>query len=143
MGAQDAYKLIHQAACGPAHAVRNRADARQRLEEELQNLTHAYPEPAIDPISPDGDLVRVHLSPYLAASGDVETLLKAFIQTSCEFRPDQEKLVSYLTTALMYVEGLQELMITLKNQGYPAVHHSKPYRAAYQPAYRVVLEKLL
>lgn len=143
MGAQDVYKLIYQAACGPGHAVSNPAQARDWLEKELHNLSDPHPEPAIDPISPDGKLVRVHLSPYLAGGGDRETLLQAFIQTSCEFCPDQLKLERTLKAALPYVEGLKELMKTLKTGGYPAVHHSEQYRAAYKPAYRVVLKKLL
>lgn len=143
MQAQDAYKLIHQAACGPAHAVTNPQAAQDWLEEELQTLHDPYPEPAIDPISPDGALVRVHLAPYLAAGGNIERLLDAFITTSREFPADPTKLRKYFDTALALFPGLESLVETLKPQGYPAMHHSPAYRKAYKPAYRVALKEFL
>jgi hypothetical protein len=141
--AQDVYKLIHQAACGPAHAVTNSKDAHDWLEKELKNLSDPYPEPIIDPISLDGALVRVHLAPYMAGGGDPEVLLNAFIRTSHEFFPDHDRLEGYLMAVQLEIAGLQELAKTLKIQGYPALHHSDQYRAAYKPAYRVVLKKFL
>ena len=143
MQAQDAYKLVHQAACGPAHAVTDPEAARAWLEKEVQGLHDPYPEPAIDTISPDGALVRVHLAPYLAAGGSIERLLAAFITTSREFPQDLSLLQAYLDTALQLFPGLESLLETLTPQGYPAVHHSEAYRAAYKPAYRVVLNLLL
>jgi hypothetical protein len=143
MGDQDAYKLIHQATCGNAHAVTDRQAARDGLFNELQNLTEPYPEPAIDPISPDGTLVRVHLSPYIATGGDPEILLHAFLMTSRTFQPDLERLETYLKAAVLLFPGLAHMGETLKDQGYPACHHSEAYRTAYQPAYRVVLEQYL
>ena len=143
MQAQDAYKLIHQAASGPAHAVTDPEAPRAWLEQEVQDLLDPYPEPAIDPISPDGTLVRVHLAPYLAAGGSIEQLLKAFITTSREFPVDHSHLQAYLDTALPLFPELESLLETIKTQGFPAVHHSKAYRAAYKPAYRVVLKKYL
>lgn len=143
MQAQDAYKLIHQATCGPAHAVTNSQAAREWLERELETLHDPYPEPAIDPISPNGDLVRVHLAPYLAAGGSIERLLEAFITTSREFPADHNKLRAYFDAALPLFPGLESLVESLITQGYPAVHHSEAYRAAYKPAYRVALKQLL
>ncbi len=143
MQAQDAYKLAHQAACGPAHAVSDPKAARAWLEEEVQNLVDPYPEPAIDPISPDGHLVRVHLAPYLVTGGSIEKLLDAFIATSNVFKPDHTQLIIYLTITLPLYPELETLLETLKPQGYPAVHHSEAYRSAYKPAYRVVLKHLI
>ncbi|HOM67267.1 MAG TPA: hypothetical protein PLA02_04480 [Brevefilum fermentans] len=143
MQAQDGYKLIHQAACGPAHAVTHREAAREWLKNELETLSDPWPEALIDPISPDGDLVRVHLAPFKAEGGDPEPLLDAFIRTSQEVIPDFQLLEEYLHTSLPFVPGLEELMSTLKPQGYPALHHSDAYRTAYRPAYRVVLKKYL
>ena len=143
MQAQDAYKLAHQAACGPAHAIVNSEDAQNWLEEEVQSLHNPYPEPAIDPISPDGCLVRVHLAPYLAAGGSIETFLDAFIATSHEFIANYTQLKTYLDSALPLFPGLESLGEALKTQGYPAAHHSEAYRTAYKPAYRVVLKHLI
>ena len=143
MQAQDAYKLIHQAALGNAHAVIHPEAVQKWLESELKDLLEPYPEPALDPISPDGTLVRVHLGPFMAAGGNLDSLLAAFFRTSSTFISDHQRLESYLEESLPYVTGLEELMRTLKNQDYPAVHHSEAYRAAYKPAYRVVLGKYL
>ncbi len=143
MQAQDAYKLIYQTACGPAHAITDPEAARAWLEKELQNLSDPYPEPASDPISPDGCLVRVHLAPYLVSGGSIEKLQDAFITTSHEFTADHTRLKSYLETALPLFPGLESLRETLKARGYPAMHHSDAYRAAYKPAYRLVFKHLL
>ena len=67
MGIQDVYKLAHQAALGPGHAVGNPAGARDYLERELDDMGAGPVEPLFDPISADGELVRVHLRPYLEA----------------------------------------------------------------------------
>lgn len=143
MQAQDAYKLVYQAACGPAHAITDPDSARTWLEKEVQTLHDPYPEPIFDPISPDGSLVRVHLAPYLADGGDLETFLHAFLRTSREIVPDFEKLEGYLTAALNTFPCLKSFKETLQAQGYPAVHHSEAYRTTYKPAYRVVLKHLI
>jgi hypothetical protein len=143
MQAQDVYKLIHQSACGNAHAISNPQAARDWLEQEVQNLCDPYPEHTIDPINPDGSLARVHLAPYLADGGNLDTLLDAFLHTSREYHANIKKLERYLDAALPLVPGLMALVANLKPQNYPAVHHSTDYRAAYKPAYRVILIKFL
>ncbi|MFN2304816.1 MAG: hypothetical protein ACK2TV_13885 [Anaerolineales bacterium] len=141
--AQDVYKLLFQAACGSAHAVINRLDARDKLQKEVDALIDPYPEPAIDPISPDGNLVRVHVSPYLAQGGDFNTLLDAFMSTGQSYPQDREKFKQFLEEAKPFVKGLEDLANGLQAHGYPAVHHSLAYHEAYKPAYRVVLQVLL
>jgi hypothetical protein len=143
METQDVYKLLHQAALGNAHAVINSQQAYDWLQSEVEGLIEPYPEPAIDPISPDGILVRVHLSPFIAQGGDLNTLVNAFVCTSEVYPQDRGKFESYLEEAMPHVEGLKGLAKELRLQGYPAVHHSSAYRAAYKPAYRVVLKRLL
>src|SRR3954454_8185237 len=65
MQLEDIYKLLHQAAMGPEHAVQDPALARARLLEEMQQLTSSPADPLVDPISPDGRLARVHLRAYV------------------------------------------------------------------------------
>ena len=60
---QDLYKLIYQAAMGCEHAVQNVAEARSWLESEVKSLRKGPEEPAIDPIAPDGRIVRINLRP--------------------------------------------------------------------------------
>jgi hypothetical protein len=84
----------------------------------------------------------VHLAPYLAAGYRIDRLLEAFITTSREFTPDHTQLKIYLDIAMPLFPKLESLLESLEPRGYPAVHHSKAYRAAYKPAYRVVLKRL-
>lgn len=52
-------------------------------------------EPAIDRISADGQIVRVHLRPFLTENGDPEALLTAFVRTANEFHGDEQVLKNY------------------------------------------------
>ena len=54
MQLDDIYKLLHQAALGPGHAVDNPAAARKRLDQEMSALGEAPAGPLRDIISPDG-----------------------------------------------------------------------------------------
>ena len=143
MEAKDAYKLINQVTCGPGHAVIDRTAAGHWLKTEVLNLNEPHPEPIFDSINPVGSLVRALLVPYLTAGGNLDTLLDAFLHTSREYHANFSKLERYLDTAQALVPGLIDLVAILKPQNYPAVHHSPTYRAAYKPAYCVVLIKFL
>ena len=147
MQLQDAYKLLHQAALGSEHAISNPDDAKRWMERELAEMGSRYDEVTIDPISPDGQIVRVHLRPFIAQGGDSEKLLAAFIRTANEFQGDKANLKSYWRTAtgMMHfsseeMDGFIELM---HMQGYPALHHSSVYEESYRPAYRVVWRKFI
>ena len=63
MQARDVYKLLHQAAMGSEHAVTDIASARAWLERELAEIGPGPAEPLVDPISPDGQIARIHLRP--------------------------------------------------------------------------------
>ena len=58
---QDLYKLLHQAALGSEQAVPDSASAERWLTMELREMGEGIVEPLIDPISHNGDVVRVHL----------------------------------------------------------------------------------
>ena len=61
MALADIYKLLHQAALGPGHAVRDPATASAALASEMPGLGEGPADPLVDPISPDGRLARIHL----------------------------------------------------------------------------------
>jgi hypothetical protein len=96
----------------------------------------------MDPISASGQIVRVHLRPFVAQGGKVETLLQAFIRTTREYRGGLQTLVDYwnITASLGYHPAVEmdNFMRSMQAQAYPAVHHSLEYRQLYRPAYRVV-----
>jgi hypothetical protein len=70
MQIQDIYKLVHQAAMGSEHAISSARGPRMWLERELAEMGSGPEETLIDPISGDGQIVRVHLRPFLARGGD-------------------------------------------------------------------------
>jgi len=152
MQVQDLYKLIHQAAMGSEHAVRDVASAQAWLDREVRELGEGPAEPALDPISGDGQIVRVHLRPYIQMQGDLDLLLRAFVRTANEYRGEVARLRAYAASAgqmadagLMPFAGAQwaEFCATLGREGYPAMHHSTVYEAAYHPAYRVVAREFV
>jgi hypothetical protein len=147
MQLDDVYKLLHQAALGPGHAIANPAEARKRLASEAASLRDGIDEPGRDVISPDGKLARVHLRPYLAGGGDLDRLGEAFVATANAWAPAPEKLAKFCgclgdlaaTGALPFPErDVVAWFEKIAAAGYPAVHHSAPYSQNYQPAYRVV-----
>lgn len=152
MQVRDLYKLLHQSAMGSEHAVGDIRTARSRLDREIASLGGGPDDPPVDPISPDGHIVRVHLRPYLHAERNLDRLLAAFIQTAYEWHGSPEYLKEYGTIAVLVVkDGL--LLISgadvvsfwaeQETRGYPAVHHSEIYKQLYRPAYRVVAREFL
>jgi len=144
---EDLYKLLHQAALGSEHAVRDEAGVREWMRRELLEMGAGPDEPEVDPISHDGRVARVHLRPYIAAGKDPERLLQAFIQTANGFKGSGDTLAAYWQQAEALASAgqlpfkpsdLHALLTEMKAQGFPAMHHSEIYESQYHPAYRVV-----
>jgi hypothetical protein len=149
---QDLYKLILQAARGSEHVVSNLTIAHRWLARELLELADGPEEPIVDPISPDGCIVRINLRPYLAARGDPNALLEAFVRTVREYRGTEVTLYRYWRYAQHMAaagllpfagEALREFFVDMQADGFPAVHHSDMYTRTYRPAYRVIVNKFL
>lgn len=144
---EDVYKLLHQAVMGSEHAAPNEASARAWLLRELAELGPGPDEPLVDPIAPGGAIVRVHLRPFAQRNLDTERLLEAFLRTAAGARGS----LATLEEALGIAERLasagtlgprQDEMLGLhlraRQEGFPAVHHSREFARLYRPAYRVV-----
>jgi hypothetical protein len=143
----DLYKLIHQASMGSEHALSDEAQARDWLTREFASLGQGPEEPLIDIISPLGQLVRVHLRPFVRLRIDGELLLKAFVRTAERFQGSADRILEYAETAadlaracFLRFDGheVTRYMLRMKDAGFPAVHHSPEFTAAYRPAYRVI-----
>ena len=143
----DLYKLLHQAAMGSEHAVRDEAHARDWLTRELAGLGPGPEEALIDPISPASEVVRVHLRPFVRRQLEAGILLEAFIRTAREFQGSADCIVEYAEAAadlaregLLRFDGdeVAEFVGRMKEARFPAVHHSPAFEAEYRPAYRVV-----
>jgi hypothetical protein len=144
---EDLYKLAHQAAMGSEHAVKDIQSARDWLSNELINMGSISADPLFDEISPDGEILRIHLNPYIDHGGDTETLLQAFVRTANEYEGSLEKLKRYWTSVEQLADSsqinfqlddLRNFIIKLDSKGYPAIHHSPKYENAYNPHYRVL-----
>lgn len=152
MQVSDLYKLIHQACMGSEHVGVSPDRARGWLMGELADLGDGPEEPLVDPISLEGEIVRVHLRPYVRAGYDPERLLHAFVQTSSLCRGSVERLAQFGEVArAMAAEGLLPFDVAeiagffrdRELHGFPAVHHSAVYKSLYRPAYRVVYRAYL
>lgn len=143
----DAYKLLHQATLGSEHAMPSRTMAEQWLAREIVSLPPGPQEPLIDTLGTGGRFARVHLRPFLAAGGVPDSLLSAFVLTASTATQDTAQLACALDAVRAMVargetgwpaESVERLFRDAAIAGYPAMHHSKGFEAAYHPAYRVV-----
>jgi hypothetical protein len=148
----DVYKLIHQAAMGSEHAIRDERSARSWMTRELAEMGEGPVEPLLDPLSVETGIVRVHLRPYIASGGDPAKLLEAFLCTANQHKGQIRLLETYWQAAVSLAESgqipfsvdeMRSFIIPLAAQGFPAVHHSSEYQKLYRPAYRVVQGSLL
>lgn len=149
---QDCYKLLFQAVLGAEHAVTDEAGAHRWMEQELAALGDSPAEPLIDPISPDGALVRVHLRPFVAHGGDPAKLVRAFAQTAGRKFGTRDDLAAAWAQVVALArekklpfsdEAARAFGEKMRAAGWPAVHHSKIFGAEYRPAYRVVAREVL
>lgn len=148
----DVYKLVHQAAMGSKHAIRDVASASNWLTRELTEMGDGIPEPLFDLLSDETGIVRVHLRTYITFGGDPAQLLDVFIYTANEHKGDVQLLEGYWNTALSLAENggipfspkeMNTYFASLKAGNFPAVHHSSEYARLYRPAYRVVKKSFL
>lgn len=153
----DLYKALHQRAMGPGHLV-SAGDALAWLQQEAAELA---PLPAgvedvdVEVLDAGKGLARVHLRPWVAQGRSLEALATAFSETAARWTPEPRQLTSELMLAVGLITEAAGLPLAfdqaawdaftapLLAQGLPAVHHSETYRAAYAPAYRVVLVELI
>lgn len=149
--AVDLYKLLFQAAMGPAHALSDRSSALARLLAELEDPGPGPREPLLDPISRRSGIVRVHLRPWRDSGLDPALLLESFVATSETFRGSLRDLETDCLAAGEHLlrEGCSiagdfvDLLRRVRREGFPLRSHSTAYREAYRPAYRVVEVSLL
>ncbi|MEW6651858.1 MAG: hypothetical protein AB1394_00165 [Bacteroidota bacterium] len=150
--ARDLYKFLHQAAMGSEHAVKDTNAVKTWLKNEIDSLDTSITNDLIEPLSPDGNLVRINLRPYIKSGYNSEDLLKAFISTANNHRGSKDTLVKYLNTAKELIKRKEipvdetifsALVTELGKSGYPAIHHSTAYAKLYKPAYRVISKKYL
>lgn len=150
MEVADAYKLLFHATLGAEHMAPTVASATEWLERELATMGEGPDEPLQDPLGLDGRFSRVHLRPFQAAGGEVEQLARSFVEAAAA-TPDTAALRCALAAVAEAAAAgglswgateVAEYFAAREREQFPAVHHSEAFRAAYRPAYRVVVNQL-
>ena len=150
MTPQDAVKLLYQHEFGPEHMIADEEKALRTLEKETAALSPAQNEPLYVPIG--NGLCRLNLRPCLAKRIPNDFICRLFCDTARRVQGDKHRFEGHLRALSRMAEKdetpfdaaeLDLFLILYREKGCPAVHHSDRYRAAYAPAYRVVLQKRL
>jgi len=167
MQASDIYKLLHQGVFGPGHIVGPGIERqgsgpepgweralRRALEDEMASLVAArfsFPDESateIEPLDPDGRLIRVNLRPLLNTRDVASHLAGVLAETCRTVIPDPAVMNQRLSEAVVWcAKNIPEQVVELEemaaaSKGFAAIHHSATYFAAYRPAYRVVRRDL-
>ncbi len=143
---RDVYKLIFQGVYGVGHIITGKA--REYLMEEAGRIPlEDYPDrPLIEPVSPDGAMVRVNLRPFLRMNLSLDRLFQV-MTASADVEGDDERFIELWRVFVgmvetgeitMELEGITGVQDSIDVKGIKPMHHTEPYRQAYYPAYRVV-----
>ena len=135
MTPQDAVKLIHQRVFGPGHLVMSRESALEELAEELKSIRKDPSVPLFEPLG--AGLARMNLaSPDFPKPETAAGMFyaSARMPMSDAFELDLDALVRVWPECAAYVADYRA-------EGCPQPEHSDAFRAAYHPAYRIVLAK--
>lgn len=144
----DAVKLLYQNEFGGGHLIADPDRSLARIREEASDFTPCPLAPDLEDIG--GGLVRAHLTCLTRLTP--EQLNDAFVRSA---HLHTGSLAGFLPKLSLLRENLPALGFSFSPrdlvdyldayaaQGYPMVSHSEAYRAAYHPAYRVVLRSAL
>ncbi len=142
---QDAYKMLYQGEFGIGHLLGDGQGARRYLLEELATMDTAdRGEELLEPVSPDGEMVRVNLRPFRRLGHSPEALLGAMLATVAETKGDTARFVSVwdefarlARNGPFSAEELRAWDERVRRRDLPVAHHSPEYVREYLPAYRV------
>ena len=146
----DAVKLLYQSEFGGGHLIRDVNVCLNFLRREYAATTQSTDLPLTEDIG--NGFVRVNLAALDHSSFSVELLGEIFLLSakhphgSMDSFRDKLALLVKLTqegTMPFSIDALQNYLVDYEKAGFPPVSHSENYRAAYHPAYRVILQKHL
>lgn len=151
MQVRDVYKMLYQAHLGIGHLIASPEQALHSLNEELARLSDApdecEDEPLWESISPDDTVGRLNLRPFKRLGLDAEALSRALVAFAERPPGDWRDLAhSWAVVGRLIRDGVlpfgrasyRGFTSYVVREHYPAVHHSRQYRAEYRPAYRVL-----
>ncbi len=140
----DAVKLCYQSAFGCGHLVKNKEFALSMLEKELSETEEDFNARLFEPIG--GGYVRLDLHKAKAEKIPEEKIAEIFMESANSgektgLEPKIE-LLKKLAGKGSAPFSEKDLLKYLSGYDGEIVSHSSVYKAAYNPAYRVILEKL-
>ncbi len=143
---RDFYKLIYQGVFGVGHIISEKAKDYLVEEANRVNLKDYLDRELVEPVAPDGKMVRIYLRPFMRAHLSLDQLFNVMIK-SAKMQGDQELFKTYWGSFLEMVDSgdlsfdpvkMKALKENMERHGIKPRHHTEPYRDAYYPAYRVV-----
>jgi len=153
MGAQDVYTLIYQGAMGPSYFTDEKASFEERLMQEFAAVAADVEKTLWESVRPDGELVRVHIAGLKGRGGSPQKLITLSLWTASIFKGDLDDLTNGWETfsricterRLRKFDGDEIDMITnwARENNYPSTRHTKAFREAYNPHYRLVKREFL
>ena len=170
-GLIDIYKCLHQGEFGVGHTIDHPGGFRQRLLQEVMRTTAAEPvrEPVVEPVSADGQMLRVNLRALRSAVADdvdrvVDDLAQACVESALVTRGDSTRFFEILD-GFMTLNRAGEIVLaghvfdfphqwvetflfevrelTRRIGQVPVLSHSESYKRLNQPSYRVVVRSAL
>lgn len=146
---QDVYKLLYQGVYGAEHILLNMDRARIFLEEEWGRTVPNAAEVLTEPVSLQGDIIRVNISRCRAEGLSCGDLWLVFQRSNKQVGNVDDlqniwhEFGEFCTMALLPFnhEAVVNFGRQVRQDGFPARHHSEAYRQANHPAYRVVSKR--
>lgn len=146
MEPQDGVKLVYQNEFGGGHLVADPAQSLERLRSEYAAVPRTPGAPLAEDIG--NGLVRVMLGAVEEGEYPLEALNRDFARSAALHRGDVDRFRQKLEVLRQMawegafgfsLQALEDYLGPYLASGCPPVSHSQGYRAAYRPAYRVVL----
>jgi len=152
MDVQDVYKLLFQGVFGAEHLLHDIDKARNYLYQEFSAVNTLSLETLSEPVSIDGETVRLNFRPAKRFGYTWQTIWDVFVASSKntgDHKQAFEKLWRDTVEVCRQSEWpfdadlMEELGNEMAAKDYPPLHHSQAYRKANKPAYRVVKSSVL
>jgi hypothetical protein len=149
----DVYKLLHQAVFGTGQVIKNQKAAKEWLERESELLKPSGEQVLLESVHPEGEIVRLHLRPYIAEQGSLAQLLVAYAETSRAVQGNPDTMRDYwsLFESLLQPSAQFDGRFDLRSatltgrvraeERWSNSHHSPQYIHYYKPVYRVLLRE--
>lgn len=151
MQVQDVYKLLYQGVLGSEHLLgAQTGEFELRLHAEYAALDPRDDEPLFEAIDPGASLHRLNLAPFKARAGDLAALLPLCLEAARQQRGSLTELQEVWRRFAQAGElgrwpgwrapEIFAFSAWLEQAGFPPLHHSRRYRTAYRPSYRLIAD---